>query len=47
MLGAERAIDFIEGISGVEAVIITDRDEVLWTEGMAERLSLVPTLPRL
>ena len=47
MLGAERAIDFIEGVSGVEAVIITDRDEVLWTEGMAERLSLVPTLPRL
>lgn len=46
MLGAQAAIDFVEGLEGVEAVIITDRDEVLWTSGLEDRLSLVPTLPR-
>ena len=47
MLGSERAIEFIERLPGVEAVIITDRDEVLWTPGIAESLSLIPTLPAL
>lgn len=47
MLGAEAAIEFVEALAGIEAVVITDRDEVLWTSGLEERLSLVPTLPRL
>lgn len=47
MLGSAAAIDFIEGLPGVEAVIITDADEVLWTSGIADALSLIPTLPRL
>ncbi len=46
MLGAREAIDFIEGIDGVEAVVIDERDEVSWTSGLEERLSLIPTLPR-
>ena len=46
MMGAERALAFIEGLSGIEAVIITDADEVLWTSGLEDRLSIVPTLPR-
>ena len=46
MMGARAAIDFIEGIDGVEAVMIDERDEVLWTSGLEERLSLIPTLPR-
>lgn len=47
MLGVERGIDFVEGIEGVEAVIIGDDDEVRWTSGIGDVLSLVPTLPRL
>ena len=47
MLGAERARDLIEGIDQVEAVIITDRDEVLYTSGLEDRLALIPTLTRL
>ncbi len=47
MMGAERARTFIEGLPGVEAVIIDDCDRVTWTSGLAERLSLIPTLPRL
>lgn len=46
MMGAERAIEFVEGLSGVEAVIFTDGDEALWTSGLEDRLSLIPTLPR-
>ena len=46
MMGAARAISFAEDLPGVEAVIITDADEVLWTSGLEERLALVPTLPR-
>ena len=46
MLGAREAIGFIEGIDGVEAVVIDERDEVSWTSGLEERLSLIPTLPR-
>lgn len=47
MMGAERARAFIEELPGVEAVIIDDCDRVTWTSGLAERLSLIPTLPRL
>ena len=47
MLGSERARAFIEGIEGVEAVLIDTDDEVSWTSGIEDRLSLVPTLPRL
>ncbi len=47
MMGAERALAFIEGITGVDAVLVTEGDEVRWTGGVADRLSLVPTLPRL
>ena len=36
----------LEGIDGVEAVVIDERDEVSWTSGLEERLSLIPTLPR-
>lgn len=46
MMGAERGIAFIEGIPGVEAVIIDEADEVHWTSGIEDSLSLVPTLPR-
>ena len=46
MMGAERALAFVEGLSGIEAVIITEADEVRWTSGLDERLALVPTLPR-
>lgn len=46
MLGMERAVEVIEGLEGVEAVVISDRDEVRWTSGMADALSLIPTLPR-
>lgn len=44
MLGAEAGLAFAEETEGIEAVIITERDEVLWTSGLEERLSLVPTL---
>ena len=47
MLGTGAAIELIERIPGVEAVIISDADEVSWTSGIAEQLSLIPTLPRL
>lgn len=46
MLGAKAAIDFIEEIPQVEAVIIDVNDNVLWTSGIAESLSLIPTLPK-
>lgn len=46
MLGMERGLAFAEGLEGVEAVLISEADEVRWTSGIAERLSLVPTLPR-
>lgn len=46
MLGASAAIEMIEGLDGIEAVIIDERDEVRWTSGLEDRLSLVPTLPR-
>ena len=46
MMGADRALAFVEGLPGIEAVIITDADEVRWTSGLDERLALVPTLPR-
>ena len=47
MMGAARARAFIEDLPGVEAVIIDDADRVTWTSGIADRLSLVPTLPHL
>lgn len=47
MLGAERAIDVIEQLEGIEAVLIDERDEVWWTSGIADALSLIPTLPQL
>lgn len=47
MLGARDAIDFVESLPGIEAVLIDEADEVWWTSGIEERLSLVPTLPRL
>lgn len=47
MLGARDAIDFIEGLPGVEAVVIDDCDRVSWTSGISEDLSIIPTLPRL
>ena len=46
MMGVDRALEFVEGLPGVDAVIITDADEVRWTSGLDERLALVPTLPR-
>lgn len=46
MLGARDAIDFVESLPGIEAVLIDEADEVWWTSGIEERLSLVPTLPR-
>ena len=46
MLGARDAIDFVESLPGIEAVLIDEVDEVWWTSGIEERLSLVPTLPR-
>lgn len=46
MLGARDGIDFVESLPGVEAVLIDERDEVWWTSGIEDRLSLVPTLPR-
>ncbi len=45
MLGMDDGLAFAESIDGVEAVLISDADEVRWTSGIAERLSLVPTLP--
>lgn len=47
MLGAERARALIEGLPGVDAVLIDERDRITWTSGIAERLSLIPTLPHL
>lgn len=46
MLGMEEGLSFAEGIDGIEAVLISEADEVRWTSGIAENLSLVPTLPR-
>lgn len=46
MLGARDAIDFVESLPGIDAVLIDEADEVWWTSGIEERLSLVPTLPR-
>lgn len=46
MLGARDAIDFVESLPGIEAVLIDEVDEVWWTSSIEERLSLVPTLPR-
>lgn len=46
MLGARDAIDFVESLPGIEAVLIDEADQVWWTSGIEERLSLVPTLPR-
>ena len=46
MMGADRALEFTEGLPGVDAIVITDADEVRWTSGLDERLALVPTLPR-
>lgn len=46
MLGMDEGFAFAEELEGVEAVLIGEDDEVLWTSGIAERLSLVPTLPR-
>ena len=46
MMGTDRALAFVEGLPGVEAIVITDADEVRWTSGLDERLALVPTLPR-
>lgn len=45
MLGSKRAIAAFEGRPGIDAVIITENDEVLWTSGLEDRLSLVPSLP--
>ncbi|WP_270849088.1 FAD:protein FMN transferase [Candidatus Collinsella stercoripullorum] len=47
MAGSRAALDLIGGLPGIEAVLIDDADRVSWTDGVAERLSLVPTLPRL
>lgn len=47
MLGAREAVSYIEEIPGVEAVIIDRDDNVTWTSGIADALSLIPTLPRL
>ena len=46
MMGADAAIEMTERLDGIEAVVIDDRDEVHWTSGLEDRLSLVPTLPR-
>ena len=46
MLGADAAIPFIEAIPGVEAVVITQDDEVRYTAGLEDRLALIPTLTR-
>ena len=46
MLGMDGGLTFIEDIPGVEGVFIRDADEVRWTSGISESLSLVPTLPR-
>lgn len=46
MLGARDGVDFVESLPGVEAVLIDEADEVWWTSGIGDRLSLVPTLPR-
>lgn len=46
MLGMDEGLAFIEALPDVEAVFIGESDEVRWTSGIADRLSLVPTLPR-
>lgn len=46
MLGMDEGLEFVEGLIGIEAVLISDTDEVRWTSGLGDRLSLVPTLPR-
>ena len=46
MLGMDEGLAFAEELEGVEAVLIGEDDEVRWTSGIAECLSLVPTLPR-
>ncbi|MBE6468428.1 MAG: FAD:protein FMN transferase [Coriobacteriaceae bacterium] len=47
MMGADAARSFFEGVDGVETVLITDRDEVIWTDGLSDALSFIPTLPEL
>lgn len=47
MLGAAEGIAFAEELPGVEAVVIDTDDQVSWTSGIADALSLVPTLPHL
>ena len=47
MLGMEEGLEFAEETPGVEAVLIGRDDEVSWTAGVGEALSLVPTLPSL
>ena len=42
----DEGLAFAEELDGVEAVLIGEDDEVRWTSGIAECLSLVPTLPR-
>ena len=46
MLGTEAALDFVEQIPQVEAVIITQGDDVRYTSGLEDRLSVIPTLTR-
>lgn len=46
MLGTKRALDVVERLPGVEAVLIDTSDDVHWTSGLEGRLALVPTLRR-
>lgn len=46
MLGMDAALAFIEDLEGVEAVLVSEADEVRWTSGIADKLRIVPTLPQ-
>lgn len=46
MLGMDEALAFIETLDGVDAVLVSEADEVRWTSGVADVLSVVPSLPR-
>ena len=46
MLGVERGLELVEATPDVEAVLIDGSDEVFWTSGIEDSLSLVPTWPR-
>lgn len=46
MLGVERGLELVEATSDVEAVLIDGSDEVFWTSGIEDSLSLVPTWTR-